>query len=1018
MAFIRHCGSWHKRLLALSMLVCFYLAIPNQLYAQQNVSGTVTDDTGAELPGVTVLIKGSAKGTTTDMSGNYSIEVESGQTLSYSFIGFKTQEVKVGNQSKIDISLSTDIEQLSEVVVVGYGTQKKSDVTGAITTVNAKAITEVPAPNVTQALQGRIAGVQLQRTSSRPGAEMRIRIRGNRSLGGNSANEPLVVLDGIPYLGGLNSINQGDIKSINILKDASSTAIYGSRGANGVILITTKRGRAGESNVSYNGYHGISQPLGNYDVFNGEEYAKFVQDAGQYELTADERESIDLARSVDWQDLMLKQGIITNHELSFTGGTDKTQFLFSGNYFKETNALPGQSFNRNSMRLTLDHQVNDRIKLGISSQLSYNVSLGESQNPYFNILTMSPLFKPYTEDGEVNRLPAIGHIDDNRVNPLLLYNSDLWVSERRQMRAFNSFYGEVKILDGLKYRINVGLDGSFTKRGNFTSAILRSNQPNTANSLNNHGYNYTIENLLVYDKVFAQKHSLNLTGLFSVQKDKFTQESFGTNSIVNDQLQFYDFSQSGTTVADSPTYSEWGIISYMARANYAYDNRYLLTLTGRVDGSSRLAKGSQYFVYPAVALGWNIKNESFMGGVTPVSELKLRAGYGLTSNQAIAPYASLGSLGERLYNIGPDGGVIGYEVSNLANNNLSWEFTKTANIGVDFGFLTNRIKGSIEVYQQDTEDILQSQDLPIMSGVAGSYRVNIGQTRNRGIELAMNALIVEPKSPGDFSFEVDVNFTSWQEEITQLVDTLKRNISNGWFVGEPMDVIYDYRKIGIWQSDEADEASTFDGRVPGDIKVEDVNGNGIRDDEDRTIIGKLNPDWIGGITTRFGYKGFDLSVVAFARVGGMTISRFHQGNVSFPIATMEGRRNQADVDYWTPDNPTNAYPRPGLQSPQYGSTLGYFNATFAKIRSINLGYTLPPVVLDKVGLKAARVYVTANNPFKAFFSDLVKAGAVDPEPNGTGSTSTSGFGDSSQRLVVTPDSPIMKSFIFGINVQF
>lgn len=1010
-----------KGFLPTLLFLVLFLAFGGTAYAQsRTVTGQVVDDTDSPLPGVAIQVKGTTKGTITDIDGNYSIRVDDGATLIFSYVGYASEEVEVGSQSEINMTLMTDINQLSEIVVVGYGTKKRSDVTGAITSVGSKEIAEVPAPNVTQALQGRLAGVQIESTSSRPGGEPRIRVRGNRSLGGNAANEPLIVLDGIPYLGSINSINQGDIQSIDVLKDASATAIYGSRGANGVILITTKRGRAGEGRVSYNGYYGFSEALDNYEVFNGSEFADLVLNSGFGPLTSTEIDNLIEGSEVNWQDLMLKSGYITNHELGFSGGTEKTQYLFSGNFFKETNALPGQSFNRNSLRITIDHKISERVKIGISNQTSYNISQGESQNPFFDLLTLSPLYDPYTETGDVNRLPAIGHIDDQRVNPLLLYNEELWESDRRQLRSFNSMYGEVEIIDGLKYRLNVGLDASFTRRGNFISQRLRANAPSEANMLNNHGFNYTIENILLYNKTFAEKHNFDFTGLFSVQEDQFAQQAFNATGIANDQQQFYDFNEAGTVIANNPAYSEWGIVSYMGRINYSFDDRYLFTLTGRIDGSSRLADGNKYFAYPAAAVGWNLSNESFMQDVNFVSNLKLRAGYGQTSNQAIQPFQSLGLLGTIPYSFGEgDSGLNGYEVTNVPNANLSWEFTTTANVGVDFGFLTNRITGSVEVYQSDTEDILQDQVVPAPVGIgSGRYRTNIGETRNRGLEVALNALVVEPSSTNGFSFEIDANFTTWREEITQLVDTLTRDIGNAWFVGEPINVIFDYQKQGIWQLGEEEQALEFDGRVPGDIRVADLNGNGIRDAEDRTVLGTTNPDWLAGLTARFGYKGFDLSVVSFARVGGLAVSRFHQANIGFPIATMEGRRNQARVDYWTPDNPTNDYPRAGLQSPAYGSTLGYFDASFMKIRSINMGYTIPNSVLENIGLKSGRVYFVANNPFKAFFSDLVEAGVPDPEPNGTGDSPTAGFGAGSQRLVVTPDSPIMRSFIFGINAQF
>ena len=372
----------------------------------------------------------------------------------------------------------------------------------------------------------------------------------------------------------------------------------------------------------------------------------------------------------------------------------------------------------------------------------------------------------------------------------------------------------------------------------------------------------------------------------------------------------------------------------------------------------------------------------------------------------------MGQLSDIPYSFGQTG-LLGYYVSNLPNTDLTWEFTSTYNIGLDIGLFNNRINATLDYYQQKTNDILQNRTLPIMSGVSGTFQQNIGKTENKGFELTLDAIVIEPEQSDGFQWDLNINFTTWKEEITQLYDTLKEDINNGWFVGHPIDVVYDYKKIGIWQLDEADEAADFDGGAePGDIRVADLNGNGIRDEDDRSVLGHLNPDWMGGLTSRFTYKGFDLSVVLFARVGGLIVSRIHQD------ASLEGRRNQIKVDYWTPDNPTNAYPKTGDQFPLYRSTMGYFDGTYMKIRNISLGYNIPSDLTNRIGINYARVYVTANNPFKAFFSDVVKAGALDPEPNSRASLAdprTPGFRN---RLQIAADSPVMKSFIFGLNLEF
>lgn len=986
------------------------------------MSGIISSTEDGGLPGVNIIEKGTSNGTVTDANGSFSLSADPNATLVITSVGFISQEVTVNSRSVINLVLEPDLRQLEEIVVIGYGTQKKSDVTGAIAQVDQQTITEIPATDFAHALKGRVAGVEFQSTSSRPGADMQIRIRGNRSLGDadGESNEPLIVLDGIPYSGSLNSINQGDIKSINILKDASATAIYGSRGSNGVILITTKRGDTGGGKFTYNGYYGFSKPLDQYDVFDGQQYADYVTLAGTNDLTADEMESISAGTEVNWQDLLTENGMIQNHELSFSGGSEKTHYLASANYFKEKSAMPGQEFKRYSLRLNLDHQASDRIKLGMNMFSSYTERVGEGVNIFGSLISYSPLMKPYNDDGTVNENLYAGHIDEPfNINTLLYKDKSLYEDNRRTLQNFASIYGEVEIVEGLRYLLNVGADISFDRRGEFRAERLDAQSTNSADLENGHSWGYTLENLLVYDRTFADVHSINFTGLYSVQEFEDAASKFGTTALTADYLQFYNFNLGSTTLADvdfrdRDKYTKWGIKSWMARLNYSYDNRYALTLTFRTDGSSRLAEGNKWFSYPAAAFAWNVHNESFMSDAGFFTDLRVRLGWGKTSNQAILPFQSQGQLIAIPYSFGVDGGELGYLVNNLPNPDLTWEFTNTINFGIDFGMLNNRITGSIDLYKQKTDDILQTRRLPWTAGVRGDFQQNVGKTQNKGLEVTLSGTVIEPAEKDGFRWDADLNFTTYKEEITQLYDTLSRDIGNGWFVGEPIDVIYDYQKVGIWQTGEEDLIDAFDpGRVPGDIRVADLDGDGIRTDNDRTVLGSLNPDWSLGFSSRFSFKGFDFSFVLFGRVGGLTLSKLHQDQ------SFEGRRNQLDLDYWTPSNPTNAYPRTGVQFPVYRSAMGYFSGTYWKFRSINLGYTIPSGPLSKLGMSNARAYVQILNPFKAFGSELVDAGGIDPEPNGrnpiNGGTETPGFG---RRLIHDANAPIMRSFIFGINFTF
>lgn len=1022
-----------KRFKRCLLLSCAILLMSTALHAQIVVKGKVTEETATGMPGVNIVVKGTNIGTTTDNDGNYSIQVPSEQSvLIYSFIGYITQEQVVNGRTTIDVSLPFSASELSEIVVVGYGTQKKSDITGAITSVSSETLREVPVANITQALQGRAAGVEINAASSRPGGNSQIRIRGSRSL--SATNDPLIVLDGIPFNGTINDVNPSDIVSLDVLKDASATAIYGSRGSNGVILITTRRGKSGKAQLFYDGYYGVANVIGKYDVYNGTEFDAFrnaaVAAGAAYVPTADEVANLAAGKQTDWQDELYQSGYITNHSIGTSGGTDETQFAISAGYFKQTTVLPGQAFSRYSLSGVIDQKVGERIKIGLNTMNSFNISDGEGVNPMFSILTLSPLYSARNADGTILELPALGSANPETRNPLLVYRDNTWKQQRRRLRTFNSLYGEVKIAEDFKYRVNIGLDLFQDNYGQY----IGSNTPfanggtNSADVENTNSWSYTIENLLLYEKTFAEKHKLGLTGLFSVQEIEEYRSGANANTLPADYVFYYNLGLGNVTSvpAGASYYAKSGLLSYMGRVNYTFSDRYLITATARADGSSRLAEGNKWFYYPALALGWNISNESFMTSQDFVSSLKLRFGAGRTSNQAVSPYASIGSLQSEPYNFG-NSGLYGFYVNSIPNAGLSWEFTTTTNIGLDFGFFQNRLTGTVEVYKQDTDRILQRVSLPQSSGVSSVVK-NVGKTENKGLELMLNSVNVESNETGGFNWYTDLNLFMNRNKVVALANGITQDITNGWHVGQPIDAIFDYEKIGVWQTGETGAPAGFN---TGEIKIKDQNTDndgdgeidgpdGIINAKDRVILGSTQSKWSGGLTNRFTYKGFDLSMVLFWRVGGMLVSTLYQSNIANPINSMEGRRNGPKVDYWTPTNPTNAYPRPGLgQVPDFGSTLGYFDATFMKIRTITLGYNLPASWLGKTGISTCHLYVQAQNPFKAFFSDYVKAGGLDPETSGAGGSVTDGFGpNGTNRLTVQPNTPATKSFIVGINIKY
>lgn len=1013
--------------IAFTLLLIFGTLAAN---AQTRIKGLVADENGTGLPGANILVKGTVTGTTSDADGNYSLEVSGDNAiLVFSFIGYESKELPVNGQSVINVNLTTSLQSLSEIVVVGYGVQKKSDVTGAIASLSTEAIRDVPVANLSQALQGRLAGVDVTNLSPRPGGSTQIRIRGSRSLTGS--NDPLIVLDGIPFTGTINDINPGDIASLDVLKDASATAIYGSRGSNGVILVTTKRGKEGKTQVYYDGYYGVSSAVGKYKVMNGVEYDQMRKDAGNLYLpTVDEAANLAAGNQVDWQDEMYKSGYITNHLIGAMGGTAETKVNVSAGYFNQTTVIPGQAFSRYSVQGVIDQKIGDRVKLGLSTKNQFNITDGESISTMFSLLTLSPLYNAYNADGSINTYPALGSPSPERINPLLVKDQNTWKEQRRRLRTFNSLFAEVKILEGLLYRVNVGLDLFQDNYGNYSGSNtpFRSGGANGADVQNTNSWSYTIENVLTYEKTFAEKHKLLFTGLYSVQESEEFRSAATATSLPADYMYYYNLGLGTSSVPlNNNYYNKWGLLSYMGRVNYAFQDRFTATLTARADGSSRLAKGNKWFYYPAAAVAWNLHNESFMKSLSVISNLKLRYGIGTTSNQAVNPYASLGTLGgldgrtAEPYNYGSNG-AFGYLVTSSPNPQLTWEFTTTNNIGLDFGILNNRIMGSLEFYQQKTKDVLQSVSLPQSSGV-GSVTKNVGSTANKGIELSLSTVNIE--SASGFTWTTDFNFTVNRSEITFLNGGVASDVSRAWFVGQPIDVIYDYEKIGIVQTGE----TGLPGFTTGEIKIKDQltvdtdgdgkpdAGNGVINADDRVILGSLQPDWTGGLTNRIAYKGFDFNFVLFWKVGGMLVSNFYQGNASNPINSLESRTSGPKVDYWTPSNPTDKYPKPGLasQTPDYGSTMGYFDATFMKVRSMQLGYTIPASALKKIGLSSVNLYLQAQNPFKAFFSDYVKEGGLDPEPTGFGGTSTPGFGN---RPSVGINTPPTKSFIFGVNIKY
>lgn len=1021
----KNTGTKTKGKLFVLLILTFFLV--NNGYAQSTsndrqtsftVSGTVTDaQTGDPLVGVNILVVGTSMGGITNVNGHYSLTVPSLQdTLRFSYIGYQTKVVPISGRQTINIKLVSKVITGQQLVVVGYGTQQKGQVTGSISTVTAEDLNDVPAvTNISQALRGQVAGVRIQSTSTRPGASARIRIRGTRSL--TASNAPLIVVNNIPYGGSLNDLNVNNIKSIEVLKDAAATAIYGSRGANGVILVTMKDGRPGPAQITYSGYMGVNTVARRYQVFNGPEFIAMRNLAGYRPYTNREMENKRTEDYTNWQDLMYTHGRVASHQLTISGGTDLTTYAVGGGYFYESTVLPGISFKKYSLNASLNQEIGDRIEIGFHNITTYQVRKGQSAGFMYPILTLTPLSPAFVDStGALVRRPS--YPNETYYNPLFVNKEKRWEERSKRITTFNNFYGKLHIYKGLNYRINIGLSYRQQQYGSYfgSRTPFRNGAANTAEVNNGRSIAYTIQNLLYYKKTIAEKNNIKLTALYSVHQSQEDNTLITNKNINANYLLYYNLGLSSSTPvvpADRQGYSKRGLLSYMLRVNYNYDHRYLLTLSGRRDGSSVLAEGHKWHSYYAIAVAWNIANETFMQNVNVVDNLKIRASFGETANQAIAPYTTLGALDQNLYNFGSNF-VRGYYVSSLPNHSLGWEYTRSYNIGIDFSFFNSRISGSIDLYKQHTYNLLLSQRLPQTSGVPGSYLKNVGETLNKGLGIELSTVNI---ADDDFRWTTGLNFSLNRNKIVALNAGIQRNVANGWFVGHPINVIFDYKKVGIWQLTESLEAAEY-GQRPGQIHVKDVNNDGDITGADRMILGTLNPDFTFGFTNHIYYKGFDLTIVTYGKVGGKLISTVYQPQSYLNM--LSGRRNGMKVDYWTPTNPTNAFPKPthlNGGTPLYGSTLGYFSATYFKIRSITLGYTLPERWLESIGGESLRIYANVKN-VATFFSPYLEAGGVTPQPNGQGYQGVGGSDIPYRQLTIGANAPPVRTFALGIKITY
>jgi TonB-linked SusC/RagA family outer membrane protein len=993
-------------------------------FAQTTVSGLVKDNAGKPLDGATVTEKNGKASTTTNAEGRFTLSIASSNgVLVISFVGMQSQDFPVSGRSNLEISMSAaSSENLDDVVVIGYGAVKRRDLTGSVYSIKNADLVRSTTFNPLEAMQGRVPGVDITRTSGSAGAGVNIRVRGNRTI--NGSNEPLYIIDGFQG-GNPADLNPNDIESIEVLKDASATAIYGAQGANGVFIITTKKGSSGKVKINYDGYYGVNT-YANYPGRNmRDNYIQFRREAyrtvGEWNSPADDQnlftaaewDAIQRDEWVDWFDEIARDGQQQSHTLSVQGGSEKSKIFLSGNYFKEAGMFRADEFTRYNVRLNAEQTLASWAKVGLNSQLTF-VEHDRRTDPMALVNQTSPIAKPYNDDGSINLFPVYG--ENSILSPLADERGDsVYKNNLLRTNVLVNGFLELKPAKGLTFRSTFGANIDFARVGIFQSATSVSQRlTRQVVSQQSTSYNRLLnfDNVLSYQTNIADKHDLTFTAIQSyIQSDFDGLNATGNNQLLNSQT-FYNLSATNPTNRNiGSSFEGSNNLAFAGRINYAFLNKYLLTLTYRADGASRLSSGPGKWAYfPSVAAGWKISEENFLSGVTWLNNLKIRGSYGETGNYGIAVYGTQSTINPfSNMAFGENQAQYYYFNQFLGNKGLQWERSATANIGVDFGLLKNRINGSIDLYSTTTTGLLYARQLPrssgsVSNGVMFSIYENIGETSNKGVELALNAAVIQKRN---FQWNTTLTFTSNKEKLEKVISD--QNILNGTapetqslLIGYPINSFYSYKKLGIWQTSEAEKAaqvkfgsSSF---KPGDLKIEDINGDNIIDPEnDRQYLGSTVPKFVLGWQNNFSYKGFDLDIYTFMRQG-QTI------NASFLTRyNPSGNGNTiSDFNYWTPENPTNDFPRP-VKGGQFINYFGYqgfafVDGSFIKIRNITLGYNLPERTLSKIKAQRVRLYVTANNYFTFSNNHMLKN--YDPERGGD------------------EGSPLTRQLVFGLNVGF
>lgn len=982
----------------------------------KKISGVVKDETGEPVIGANVVVKGTTNGTVTDMNGRYSLEVPEGGVLQISYIGYNTQEVKVGSGDVVNVSLREDSEALDEVVVIGYGTVKKSDLTGAVGSVQMKDVSQVGITSADRALQGQIAGVQVNARTGQPGESMMIRVRGSNSLAGG--NEPLYVIDGMPVEKMNSDINPEDILSMEVLKDASSTAIYGSRGANGVVMITTKRGRTGDTVLEYNGYVGVSSLRKKLDLLGKDDYIAMVNEVSQNDGNgiAITPEQAALLPNNDWQDLAYQTALTHSHQVSVSGGTDKTKLYSSLNYMNQEGIIKGSDYNRFALRINGDQKLARNLSLNASIAYSYGTQNTANSNAdgwgaiAYTAMVMAPIQEIRDADGKYTNFSGTPWGGTNPVGMAELYKNKTVNS--RLLANMSLIY---EIIDGLTFRVNAGAEVNAGSSDRYIPIGLSAGGKLDGDASKSKSNYYTIinENILTYDKRFNKNHALNLMGGVTFQTYQYNDLGGSGTGFLRDVYETNNLGVASTPGTPSSGYSDYRMASFLGRANYNLMERYLLTVTARYDGSSKFSKNHKFAFFPSAALAWRLSEENFMKDIDWLSNLKLRASIGQTGNQSISPYQTFARLGTS----GPifgDGKDIGFGLSSMANDDLKWETTTQTDIGVDFGFFSNRLNIGFDYYWKQTRDLLYNATLPPSSGYSSMLR-NLGRIDNKGFEISINTINMK----GKVNWTTNLNITSNRSIVKDLgsdvygnkIQRIDAPIGGGnWFplfVGKAPFQLYGYEIEGIYQTDEEARLNGEATKKAGDYRYKDTDGKAGITTGDKTIIANTQPKFTFGLTNIINWNNFELSFLLIGSVGGDIVNEFNKS-----ITNIGGTWNiRKDVweNHWTPENPNAKYARASVATKDYlafgdPSSVWVENGSYLRFKDIKLAYTLPSQWFAGSRKPNISVYLSGQN-----LITITSYSHYDPEASWT-SSAVNGW----DRGVY----PSAKSFTLGLQVKF